>query len=188
MNKNPYTNKEKSLTYRSFEIGYKIFGLPLMKFLVKKMGGDKEAAEEVFSQTIEAGLKGWYTFENKSSFFTWICRIGLNKIADYYRDQINQRSKIIVPFFGELANIKDSHLNPEEKTVLEDIRGKLRECLDMLPPDKRQLLQFRYWEEMTLKEIATFMGTTERAIEGRLYRARLELRAIVVDKYPDLTS
>lgn len=186
MSKNPYTKKEKSFKYRSFEKAYKDVALPLMKFLVKKMGGDTQAAQEVFSQTAEAALKGWYTFGHKSSFFTWVCRIGLNKAADYYRDQINTRSKIIYPLFGHLAEIEDSGLNPEEKAAVEDLRIRLRECLDLLPDDKRQLLQFRYWEEMTVKNIADTLGISERAAEGKLYRARLELKSIVVKKYPDL--
>lgn len=186
MNKNPYTGEEKSLKYRGFEKAYKDAALPLMKFLVKRMGGDYLAAEEVFSHTAEAALKGWYSFENKSSFFTWVCRIGLNKMADYYRDQINERSRLIYPLFKDLANIEDAKLSNEERMAVDEIRSQLRECLDLLPAEKRQLLQFRYWEDMTLQMIAEKLGISERAAEGKLYRARLALKEVIIDKYPDL--
>ncbi len=186
MNKNPYTKAEKSLKYKSFEKLYKEAALPLMKFLIKRTGGDFEASEEVFSRTVESALNGYYNFENKSSFFTWVCRIGLNKIADYYRDQVHHRSRIIVPLFEELAQVKDSGLNPEEQLAISELRKNLHECLDLLPDEKRQLLQLRYWEDLSVKKIAAILGISERAAEGKLYRARADLRFVVIQKYPDL--
>lgn len=186
MSQNPYNGREKSLKYRSFETAYKQAALPLMKFLVKRMGGDQQAAEEVFSHTAEAALKGWYSFGHKSSFFTWVCRIGLNKMADYYRDQINERSRIIYPLFKDLANIEDKNLTPEERFAINELRSQLHECLDLLPPEKRLLLQFRYWEDMTMQKIAQNMGISERAAEGKLYRARLALKEVIIEKYPNL--
>ena len=186
MTKNPYTKQEKSLKYKSFEKLYKEAALPLMKFLIKRTGGDIEASEEVFSRTVESALKGYYRFENKSTFFTWVCRIGLNKIADYYRDQVHQRSRIIVPLFEELAEVKDSNLSPEEQLAVSELRANLHSCLDLLPDEKRQLLQLRYWEDLTVKKIADILGISERAAEGKLYRARAELRVIVAEKYPEL--
>lgn len=186
MSKNPYTGEEKSLKYKGFEMAYKDAALPLMKFLVKRMGGDTQAAEEVFSRTAEAALKGWYSFEYKSSFFTWVCRIGLNKIADYYRDQINDRSRLIYPLFKDLANIEDKNLTPEERFAIEELRAQLKECLELISPEKRQLLQFRYWEDLTTKGIAERLGISERAAEGQLYRARLALKEVIDQKYPDL--
>ncbi len=185
MTKNPYTNLEKSLKYKSFEKLYKEAALPLMKFLIKRTGGETEVAEEVFSRTIESALKGYYRFENKSTFFTWVCRIGLNKIADYYRDQVHQRSRIIVPLFEELAEVEDSKLSPEEQLAVKELRANLHSCLDLLPDEKRQLLQLRYWEELSVKKIAEVLGISERATEGKLYRARAELKVIFERRNPD---
>ncbi len=179
MNKNPYTNTQKSLKYRSFEKFYKEAALPLMKFLVKRTGGDFEAAEEVFSRTAESALKGYYRFENKSTFFTWVCRIGLNKIADYYRDQVHHRSRFVVPMLEEFTQIQDAKLLPEEELAIKELRANLAECLDLLPGEKRRLLQLRYWEELSTKKIAATLGISERAAEGKLYRARAELKVIL---------
>lgn len=186
MTKNPYTKTEKSLKYRSFEKLYKDAALPLMKFLVKRTGGDQEVAQEVFSRTVESALKGYYRFEHKSSFFTWVCRIGLNKVADYYRDQVHQRSRIIVPLFEEIAEVEDSNLTPEEQLAVKELRQNLHSCLDLLPDEKRRLLQLRYWEELSVKKIAELMEISERAAEGKLYRARADLRFVVAQKYPEL--
>lgn len=182
----PIIPQTKSLKYRSFELMYREAALPLMKFLVKRMGGDVAAAQDVFQDTALAALKGYYTFEHKSAFFTWICRIGLNKTADYYRAQISHESRIVAPFFEEIASIGSNELSYEEKLSLLELRDNVKECLNLLPDEKRELLHMRYWLDMPIKAIAEKLGISERAAEGKVYRAKLEFREIVASKYPDI--
>ena len=154
-----------------------------MKFVVKKMGGDTNAAEEVFSETIIAAWKGFNTFQYKSKFFTWLCRIALNKTADYYRSQIHYRSRFIAPSLEDFANIKDKSITPEEKASLEELRNCVLECLNLLPEEKRKLLYLRFWKDMTIKGIANTFGISERAAEGKIYRAKLSFKEIYSSKY-----
>ncbi|MEK7497835.1 MAG: RNA polymerase sigma factor [Patescibacteria group bacterium] len=173
MSKNPYR--------KTFEILYKEFALPLTKFIIKRTGGNQDLVDEVFSRTIEASFKGYKTFKHKSSFFTWICRIALNKIADYYREQINSRSGIFVPL---IEGITEPSHEPrhEEKLALDELRSSVRDCINLLPYKYRQLIYLRYWKELTYEQISKILGASERSIEGRLYRARHELSKIFIDK------
>ncbi len=172
--------------HESFEIVYRRLALPVMKFIVKRMGGDQQAAQEVFSRTVSAAWAGWHTFRHKSSYFTWICKIGLNKIADYYRDQVNDNSRWVLPVLENLAYADPDRLTPLEKLELAELRASLRECLNLLPDDKRQLLQFRFWRELSIKEIAKLTGSSERAIEGKIYRAKRMLKQILRDWHPEI--
>ena len=178
-----FTTKTLSKRHENFATLYKNFALPLMKFLVKKMGGDQEAAEEVFSQTILAAYKGWHTFESRSSYFTWLCRIALNKSADYYRHQINEQSKRVAPTLESWAKIKDPNLTPEESAALEEVKNAVKECLYLLPKEKRQLLYLRFWQEMSIKGIADLLGVSERAAEGKLYRAKVAFKEAYSSRY-----
>src|SRR3990167_8673681 len=65
MRKNPYKPAPEP-----FQVIYKKLALPLTKFIVKRVGGDQDAVEEVFSRTLEAAWKGWNSFEHKSTYFT----------------------------------------------------------------------------------------------------------------------
>lgn len=170
-------------TPRSFENLYHKFALPLMKFVIKKTGGNLDASEEVFSETMIAAWKGFHAFEHKSKFFTWLCRIALNKAADYYRSQINHRSRFIAPALDEIANIQDKNLSPEEKASLDELRSCVCDCLDLLPEGKRRLLYLRYWKDMTIKGIAETFNISERAAEGQVYRAKIAFREIYSSKY-----
>ena len=161
-----------------FDSFYKQFISPLTRFVFKKIGSNPEMADEVVSATMVAAWRGLTTFKHKSSYFTWLCRIALNKIADYYRDQINDRSHIVVPALRAMSLIEAKDIKPEERLVLNELRKSVNDCLDLLTPEKRKLLQFRYWQDLSYKQIAKIMGTTERAIEGKLYRAKNEFAKV----------
>ncbi|MDO8638078.1 MAG: sigma-70 family RNA polymerase sigma factor [Candidatus Daviesbacteria bacterium] len=173
-----FSPKKLARRHQNFASAYKNLALPLMKFLVSRMGGNQKGVEEVFSQTIVAAWRGWHTFERRSSYFTWICRIGLNKIADYYREEINHRSTFVVPTLESWANIQDDSLLPDEKLALEELKTAVKNCLDILPEDKRRLLYLRYWRGLSLKEIAAEYCLSERSVEGKLYRARADFKKI----------
>lgn len=180
MNKTPQA--KPLFQHQSFEEVYRRLALPLTKFLIKHLGGNREAVEEVFSQTMTAAWKGWNTFEYKSTYFTWMCRIALNKMADYYRDQINQKSHWVAPGLEVLAKFKSKEPNPEEQFALDELAKSVKECLGLLPEDKRKLLYLRFWKEYSIKKIAEIMGTSERAAEGKIYRAKLAFKLIYEDR------
>ena len=171
-----------------FESVYKRISKPVFKFIAKRIGAKQQITEEVFEETMTAAWKGWNTFKHKSSYFTWICRIALNKIADYYRGQVNERSKIVAPFLEQIAYVEDENISPEEKLALQDLRVSIRNCLNILPSEKRNLLYLRYWEELSIKQIANQFGTSERAIEGKIYRAKHLLKNVFEEKYPEMSK
>lgn len=161
-----------------FDQLYKKYSPILFKFIAKHLRRDQMAVEEVFEETIVAGWKGYKAFEHKSSYFTWLCRIALNKIADYYHDQVHENSRIIVPLIDSLTHIDISTLSPEENLALKELRTSVNNCLNLLPFEKRRLLWFRYWKDYSYDQIGKIMGISERAVEGRLYRAKEEFSEV----------
>jgi RNA polymerase sigma-70 factor (ECF subfamily) len=161
-----------------FDEQYKKYSPILFKFIAKHLRRDQTAVEEVFEDTIVAAWKSYNSFEHKSSYFTWLCRIALNKIADYYHDQVNESSRFIVPIIDTLTYIDKDHLSPEENMALEELKASVNDCLNLLPYEKRQLLWFRYWKDYSYEQIGSIMGISERAVEGRLYRAKEEFEEV----------
>lgn len=162
----------------SFVVIYKELALPLTKFVMKRMGASEDKVEEIVEETVVAAWRGWNTFEHKSTYFTWLCRIALNKISDYYRDQVNKKSRIVVPIINALTEADTKTLSPDEALALKDLRKSVNNCLDLMSPEKRQLLQFRYWYDMSYKEIGKILGISERAVEGQIYRAKHEFAKV----------
>lgn len=189
------TRNSQKITKQSKQYNSKIaklytkYALPLMKFLMQRMEGDQIAAEEVLANTFLAVCYTYRTFQHKSQFFTWLCRIALNKIADYYRNQIHENSIFIAPTLEKLANIENNkQLSIQEIIALKELKTAVKECVKLLPPEKQQLLYLRYWQNMTIKKIAQIFGTSERSIEGKIYRSKNKLRQIIASRHPELIS
>lgn len=167
---------------------YQQFSRSLLKFLLKRNGGDSDAAQAVLQDTYVAAFHSFHTFRHKSSWFTWLCKIALNKLADYYRHQINYRSKFVVPSLNQINSFMDPGLTPEEKLSLDELKLSVNNSLDLLPDNYRRLLHLRYYRELSLKEICLQLHLSPRQLEGRMYRAKKALAKVVCRLYPDLKS
>ena len=135
----------------------------IKKLLLKRTHGDIDAVEEALCETWVAVLKSYHTFEHKSTYFTWICKIALNKLSDYYRRQIRHKSQIVIPSIEAFNQIVDPKISAEEKLVLDELRQKVNICLNKLPAEYKKLLKHRYYEGLRL---------LTRSQEGKLYRAK----------------
>lgn len=74
----------------------------------------------------------------------------------------------------ELAPAEPELTEPEAGE--DDTAARLRALIDALPPKWRTVLHLRYVEDSGLTEIAGLLGISERAVEGRLHRARRALK------------
>lgn len=157
----------------NFESVYKSLSGALKRFIARRSGQSPEVVEEIFSQTMIAAWTGFSSFEHKSSYFTWICKIALHKIADYYRVQVHQNSTFIAPFLEDL--VEPEELSVLEQIALADLQLAVNRALDLIPRKMRQILWLRYWEEASVAEIARALGVTPKAAESKLYRARKAL-------------
>jgi RNA polymerase sigma factor (sigma-70 family) len=135
----------------------------IKKLLLQRSQGDLEAVEEALSETWLATLKSYRTFKHKSTYFTWVCKIALNKLSDYYRRQIRHKSRIIVPGIEVFNQIVDPKISIEEKLVLDELRQKVNFCLDKLPTEYKKLLKQKYYQGLKF---------LTRSQEGKLYRAK----------------
>jgi len=157
---------------------YRTLSKPVIRFILKRTGGDLEAAQQVLQGTFISVLKSFHTFHKKSTYFTWICKIALNKLADYYRDQVHYKSKVFVPSIEQFNLLIDPGLSPEEKLTLDELKSQVNKCLNLLPIEYRRLLHLKYYQELSTREIGLKLNLSPRALEGRLYRAKKALAKI----------
>lgn len=158
---------------------YKTLGQRILKFILKRNGGDLEAAQVVLQDTFVSAYTSFHTFHNKSSYFTWLCRIALNKTADYYRREVHYRSHFIAPGLEELGKFMSPEISAEEKLSLDDLKHQINHSLDLLPSQYRQLLHLKYYQELSGRQICLKLHITPRQLEGRLYRARKQLALLL---------
>jgi DNA-directed RNA polymerase specialized sigma24 family protein len=93
-------------------------------------------------------------------------------MASGHRRRFTWLSLDELPFLEQAASEWNQ---PEEAAIQQEEQDKVRKMLDQLPPQYRAAVILRYWYDLSYREIAEVMETTESAIKSRLFRARERL-------------
>lgn len=132
---------------------------------------DQKDAEEVFQDTFLAGLEGLRDFQFNSSLFTYLYSIARHKVIDYYRKK--RIARIVFSHLPGLENIVAKILSPEEKLIKKELKQTIRNIFDQLAPIETKIIQLKYDQGLSVREIARELCLTVKACESKLYRARI---------------
>lgn len=152
---------------------------------------DPDTANDIFQETFIKAIttikQGRYMETGK--FAAWITRIAHNLIIDYYRQE---RSGNMTSADDETVNVLNrkefSDENIEDILVDEQIRADVRRIVAILPDNQREVLEMRYYRDMSFKEIAEVTQVSINTALGRMRYAILNLRRIVKENNISLTS
>ena len=148
-----------------------------LAFLHNKDDAD-DLTQEVFIKAYQS-LSG---FKGGSSFSTWIYRIAvnasLNKVRKTSKNILFQRMETI--FGSGKSKIEDLSIpdtdNPENMLILREHKEWVQKALDSLTENQRTAIVLSKYDDLSQKEIAEIMDTTEGAVEALLQRAKTNLR------------
>jgi len=143
--------------------------LKLKNFIAKKVSNPEEA-EEIFQETLVSASKCLELYSGKSSFFTWLCGIAKHEISDFYRKK--RIKTILFSRLPWLENLASEALGPEQIVLREEAIKKIEKTLKSLSEGYQQVLRLKYYQGLSVKEIAQQLNETVKAIESRLSRAR----------------
>ncbi|MDE5924465.1 MAG: sigma-70 family RNA polymerase sigma factor, partial [Muribaculaceae bacterium] len=145
----------------------------------------EDLANDIFQETFVKAIltikQGRYTENGR--FPAWISRIAHNLIIDYYRQEKSENLQsadiedLNVLNRKELceATIEDLIINDQ---ILSDVKFLIRE----LPELQREVLNMRYYQNMSFKEIAEKTGVSINTALGRMRYAIINLRRIAAKK------
>ena len=148
-----------------------------MGFLHNKDDAD-DLTQEVFIQVYET-LSG---FKGDASFSTWIYRIAvnasLNKIRKSSKNLFVQRLETAfgVDKSHDVSIQIPDHESPENILILNEHREWVQKALNSLPENQRTAIVLSKYDDLSQKEIAAIMNTTEGAVEALIQRAKANLR------------
>ena len=134
-------------------------------FIVRRIR-NRDAAEDVTSEVFHRALAGLPKFEWRGvPFVAWLYRIASNAVADYFQKTAREGA---LP--AESA---------PEPVVIEEVehRARLVRLVDRLPENQRRVIQLRFAQERSIREVARALGRTEGAVKQLQLRALQNLRA-----------
>ena len=144
----------------------------IYNFVLKRVGKVQDA-EDVTSTVFEKVLLNLGSFDgSKASFSTWIFRITINTVTDYYRGRARRRETSLEDSGFEVLLEGDSGV---------ERLGSYLAVLDLLaglPPKYQEALSLRYFGGLKVVEVAEVLGISETAASKRILRGLEELRRI----------
>ena len=135
--------------------------------------GNAADAEDYTFRTLERAVGRIHTFGQKSSVFTWLYEIMVNII----RTDARRKAANALVFQEKLPDSEDERPDAGELLSAQDEAAIVREAIGGLPPPYRALLVFRYYEDLTVPEIARIVSLPEGTVKRRLHEAKRLVRA-----------
>lgn len=146
------------------------------RFLLRALG-DATAAEDLLNEVFIDIWRHAGQFEARSKVSTWILAIAHFKAAALRRrrscDQLDDEA---------VGSIEEPGEDPEIAAHKLSSSATIRECLKMLSPAHRTILDLIYYHEMSIAEVARIVGVPENTVKTRAYYARKGLAQLLAQR------
>ncbi|HEV3231645.1 MAG TPA: RNA polymerase sigma factor [Candidatus Dormibacteraeota bacterium] len=141
-------------------------------FILGRLAGRAEVAEEVLQETLFAGLRGQRSFRGDAALATWLCAIARSKLHRHW--EVERRAELAVSGLRELSPDRDL----EEEVGRRDM---VLQGLAALTPLHRQVLVMKYMDDLSVEAIAARLSRSAVQVQSLLQRARDAFRRVVPD-------
>ncbi|PEF12695.1 RNA polymerase factor sigma C [Bacillus thuringiensis] len=130
---------------------------------------NKEIAEDLTQDIFVKCYKSLHTYKGNSNLKTWLWRIAINHCKDYLKSWYNKKVIVTEDDFTYMEIQKES----VEQTVIQNAEdSRLALAVMSLPIKYREVIYLFYYEELSIKEIATVIDVKENTIKTRLKKAK----------------
>ena len=149
-------------------------------FLVKDKYLAEDIFQDVFIRIIDTIRSGRYTDEGK--FLPWAMRIAHNLCVDHFR-KVKRTPTIKTSEDQDIFEVLNfTEESPETKMIKAQSHSRIKDMLDRLPEDQREVIILRHYADMSFKEIATLTNCSINTALGRMRYGLINLRKMMVQK------
>ena len=162
----------------------------LYRFALARLSGDSEVASELAQAALSKALRKIQSYRGEAALFTWLCAICRNETSDWLAKQGRYREHIVLAEdFAEIQAAVDSFHAPEQMSPDRHYRRVellrlIQVALDRLPARYGDVLEWKYIEGHSIKEISVRLDIGTEATQSLLARAK---RAFA-DVYSSMTQ
>lgn len=144
-------------------------------FMLLKMVHNENDAQDLTIEAFGKAFHNIHRFSPDYAFSTWLFRIATNNCIDFLRrkhgetylpiENNNDENEPFIP-------IRSTSLNPEEAMIKRQRAALLKIIVSKLKPRYRQLVEFRYFRELSYEEISKELNLPLGTVKAQLHRAR----------------
>ena len=140
--------------------------------IVVRLVPQQEDAEELVQDAFVRAFNRLETFEGRSSFSTWICRIAYTTAVSWLR-----KRRIKYLSIDDQPKLTDTEVDEalDDESRIEE----LRRAISLLKPDEQTLITLYYYDNRPLNDIAYILDAEPNVLATRLHRIRRKLYLLI---------
>ncbi len=160
----------------AFKPLYEKYFKNILLFVLRRVG-EKEIARDLTQQVFLKALNKISKFELRGlPFSAWLFRIAINECNDFFKKTKKER---IVTLDESISESLFDEIMADNQ--LEELKLKLPKILKSLKADELQLIEFRYFEIRSFREIGLLLNITETYAKVKTYRALDKMKKLFLE-------
>ncbi len=156
----------------AYRIFYDAYFDRLSRYLLVVTAGNEDTAREALQETFRRVVRHIRIFSDEAALWSWLTVLARSARSDESRKR--RRYLAFLDRFTQHTAIE--HAAAVDDSQDDDLEVLLERNMDGLPAEERALLEAKYYDHRSVREIAEQLQTTEKAIESRLVRVRQKLK------------
>lgn len=172
-------NKAKQNDQKAFNYLLDVFWDDVYGFQLKRINNENDA-EDITIQTFSKAFDKIATFNDEYKFKTWLITISKNIHIDLIRKEKKIISQSISTDESDtIYQVLDESPSPADKIITEQNLAKLLRDIKKLKPHYQEVINLRYFQELSYQEIANALDEPMSNVKVKLLRAKKLLAEII---------
>jgi len=135
----------------------------LLQFFLKRMSSEADA-QELVHDTFLSCLSSLPLFRGESELWTFMLSVARHELADYWRKKYAKKAISMLPFGHEILESLSGESSVD--------KSEMGPILDQLPDEISEMLQLKYIDGKSVKELAVHYNLSFAAMQSKLHRAK----------------
>lgn len=162
----------------------KIYG-----FIYSKIS-DSDISDDIFQDTFIKVIKTLKSdsYNEEGKFLPWVMRIAHNLVIDHFRKNKKMPMSRETETYSIFSFISDNVPTIENQLITEQIYDDLKRLVEELPQEQKDVVEMRFYQDLSFKEIAALTGVNINTALGRMRYALINLRKLIEKNQIILTN
>lgn len=146
-------------------------------FMLLKMINNKDDADDLTIEAFGKAFNRLHQYTPNYAFSTWLFKIASNNCIDFIRKKRLKLTSIDNPYDNDdgdnySIDLKSKDRNPEQEAIRTQKIQMMRDVVDKLKPRYKELVELRYFKELSYEEISKELDIPLGTVKAQLFRAR----------------
>lgn len=163
-------NQEEYIEYLFRQYG------SMVKKIVRNVVKNNHNIDDIIQETFIKLMENIDTIDNQKNLRSYICVIASNTSKDYLR-RVSKSRELYCYDWNYLEGMEDT-----SNIIYDRVDYRLKKYVDRLPLEYSSVINCIYYNDMSVKEAADYLGIKQGTVRSRLYRGRKRLK-VCIEKY-----